>query len=366
MLHVPRRTAALAVVLVATLTACGSGSDDAETVATDPVTTAVDEVATTEPADEAADDTTPETSDAPPDTDTPVDTEPAPDTTSAAEPSGPRVIEHAYGTTEVPADPQRIVALSEEFLLADLLALGITPVASSSNESESFGGIDPALTEGIEIMTSATFNIERLAAFRPDLIIAYPIYIELVGYAELAAVAPTVAIGDDDSDWRERLEVTAEVLGVEELGAERIAAFEERHAAAREVLEGRRLSVASIFDPTFIRAYTDERTFLVQVMVDAGVELVPEAASVDGVDAAGRIQLSLEQLGLLQGDILVLLQRIGLEDAGVAEIAASPLWQTLRAVENDAVITLDRLGYPGAEGAASFATDLAEAVAALS
>jgi ABC-type Fe3+-hydroxamate transport system substrate-binding protein len=44
-----------------------------------------------------------------------------------------RTIEHTFGTTEIPAAPQRVIALGEEGLLADLLDAGITPLASIVN-----------------------------------------------------------------------------------------------------------------------------------------------------------------------------------------------------------------------------------------
>lgn len=358
------RTSGIATVLMIALAACGSGgAEETSTAQIAASTTATPVTGPTLVESMAAEPGEPESTATEPSAIEPVETELP--TTDPATAIGPRMIEHQYGTTEVPADPERIVALSEEFLLADLLALGITPVASSSNSADGFGGIDPALTASIEITTTATFNIEQVAAFRPDLILAYPIYIELVGYDTLNAVAPTVAIGDDDSDWRERLQLTAKVLGVDKLGAESIDEFQAQHDAAREVLDGVRMSAVSIFDRSFIRAYTDGGTFLTRVMADAGVEFVPAAADIDGVDGVGRVQLSLEQLGRMQGDMLLLLQRPGLEDAGVADVADSPVWPTLPAVQDDAVITLDRLGYPGAAGAAAFAADLAAAVAAL-
>jgi iron complex transport system substrate-binding protein len=353
-----RRIGAFATTFaLCALAACGSGSDsttgntDVPAASEAPAAPISEAPAETVPVDIVPAETEPEV------------TVPEDDATA---PSGPRIIEHAYGSTEVPASPERIVALSEEFLLADLVALGVTPVASSSNDASGFGGIGPALTEGIEILTSASFNIEQLAAFRPDMIVAYPVYIELVGYDALNAVAPTVAIGEDGSDWRERLQLTADVLGVEELGAARIAEYQAAHDAAGDVLGGVPMSATSIFDPSFIRADTDGGTFLVDVMVDAGVELVPAAADIDGVDAVGRVQLSLEQLEVLQGDVLLLLQRLGVEDEGAAAVTESPLWATLPAVQGNAVITLDRLAYPGAAGAASFVTELAAAVSALS
>lgn len=346
------RLAATVACSLVVVSACG-GSDDATT--TDGATiVSTSDAPTTTSAPQATSATTTTATD---------DTDDTGATTTAAS-DGPRVVEHQFGTTEVPADPQRIVALSEEFLLADLLALGVTPIASTSNDPNSFGGIDPAATEGIENIASASFNVEQLAALRPDLLLAYPDYIELVGYDTLSAIAPTVAIGDGDSDWRDRFILTAEVLGLGEPADSRIAEIEAELDDAREVLDGVTVSALSISPGPFLRAYTDDRTVLTQIMSEVGMRFVPDGGD---ADSNGRIEISLERLGELSGELLLLLQTTVIEgeDAAVAQVEASPLWPTLPAVSSGAVVTLDRLGYPGADGAGRFATDLADAVRAL-
>lgn len=338
-----RVTLGLATAALMALAACGSGDEEATPTTEQAVTatTARTTATTAAPFDSSGptSDTTPDTA------------------------AGPRSVEHAFGTTEVPASPQRVVALSEEFLLADLLAIGIAPVASTSNDPSGFAGIDPAATADIELLASAEFNLERLAALRPDLLVAYPSYIELVGYDTLSAVAPTVAIGDDDSDWRERFELTADVFGLGDVATDRIATIEADLDTARTALDGVRMSALSVSPGPFIRAYTDDRTILTELMVDElGIELVPGPGAT-GTDGNGRIELSLEELGVLQGDVVVLLQATIVEgqDIALATVVESPLWATLPGVRADRVVTLDQLAYPGAAGAAVFATDLATA-----
>jgi iron complex transport system substrate-binding protein len=325
----------LPAVLVAVMAACSSASDDT-------VSAPVESSATSGPPPVATASATPEPTTPP---------------TSA----GPKVIEHVYGTTEVPADPQRIVALSEEFLLADLLAFGVSPIASNSNDTSGFLGLDPAATEGIEVIPSAEFNLEALAALRPDLILAYPDYIDLVGYDLLDAVAPTVAIGTSESDWRDQLRKTAAVFGLENDAEARIAAIDAELDDVRSVLDGQEMSVASVAPGPFIRAFTDERTQLTEIMAELGVVFVPGGGDTDD---NGRIEVSLEQLGVLSAPVLVLLQSSFVEgvDQALADVEASPLWATLPAVQDGTVVELDQLSYFGADGVAAFARDLASGV----
>jgi iron complex transport system substrate-binding protein len=273
--------------------------------------------------------------------------------------------EAAPSTTTAVELPERIVALSEEFLLADLLALGVRPIASTSNADDGFVGLDAALTAGIEVIPTGEFNLERLAALQPDLIIAYPDYLDLVDRSTIEAIAPVAAIGDADSDWRERLQGTADALGIPTVAADVIAQIEDDLAAAQATLDGRVVSVASITPGPLVRAFTDERSTLTQIMAELGLVFRPDPTSVPGTDDNGRAELSLEQLGILDGDAIVLLQATFIEgiDEAVAQVEASPLWSSLPAVQADRVVVIDQLAYPGATGVGRFATDLAAALA---
>src|SRR5689334_10976994 len=99
-------------------------------------------------------------------------------TTAGAEASAfPVTIEHKYGTTEITAEPRRIVTagLVEQDAL---LALGITPVATTEWFGEQPGAIwpwaQPKLTgETPEVLKDADgIQFEKIAALKPDLILA--------------------------------------------------------------------------------------------------------------------------------------------------------------------------------------------------
>jgi ABC-type Fe3+-hydroxamate transport system substrate-binding protein len=136
-----------------------------------------------------------------------------------------------------------------------------------------------------------------------------------------------------------------------------------RLASAGDALNGIRLSTVSISPGPTVRAYTDGRTTLTEILAELGVEFRPGPA-VGGTDDNGRVTLSLEQLSVLDGDALLLLQSdvVPGEADALAEAQASPLWAALPAVAAGAVITLDRLSYPGAQGAARFTDDLTAAL----
>src|SRR5262245_5594024 len=96
-------------------------------------------------------------------------------TTEATGDGGCREIEHEGGTTCVPADPQRIVALDSLTVLPTLIELdapvvGALSVYSAGDPFPDY--LDPVDVEGIEVVGDLqTPNVEAILAAEPDLII---------------------------------------------------------------------------------------------------------------------------------------------------------------------------------------------------
>lgn len=111
-----------------------------------------------------------------------------------------RTVEHGLGTSEVPAEASRIVAIGAE--VAEVgLALGIEPVAT-----DSFAATYPYLELGSvkTIGELDALNLEAIAAVEPDLIISLDTIIEGT-YEELSQIAPTVAVslGETTAQWQD-------------------------------------------------------------------------------------------------------------------------------------------------------------------
>lgn len=90
-----------------------------------------------------------------------------------ADGAGPRLVEHVMGTTEVPADPERVVVLDTPHL-DTALSLGVTPVGSvQSDVAEGLPAYLGGRTEGIEIVgTIEEPDLEAISALDPDLILS--------------------------------------------------------------------------------------------------------------------------------------------------------------------------------------------------
>ncbi|GAB3597564.1 ABC transporter substrate-binding protein [Microbacterium tumbae] len=135
-------------------------------------------------------------------------------------------IEHARGTTEVPAEPQRVVAL-EPLELDTAVALGITPVGAAV--ASNVAGIPAYLdASGVEpVGTVPEPDLEAIAALKPDLILGTEArHSEL--YDQLNSIAPTVFIATQADPWRDNAALIGQALGREDEVAELLGAVDDR------------------------------------------------------------------------------------------------------------------------------------------
>ena len=113
----------------------------------------------------------------------------------------PVTVEHAFGSTVVPADPQRVVTvgLTEH---DTVLALGIVPVgvtewygdrpsATWPWAHEALGGAEPTVLSATD-----GFEFEKIASLRPDLIVGTNAGMTRADYDTLSVIAPTIAHAD--------------------------------------------------------------------------------------------------------------------------------------------------------------------------
>lgn len=266
----------------------------------------------------------------------------------------------------VEVDDRRVVVLSEEFMLADVLELGVRPIASTASVPEiGFQGLDDYDTEGIEVLPMTTLSLEHLASLQPDVLIALQFWVDQVGEDALDGMGEVVIVPDGMS-IPDRLTFLGDELGHPDEAAAVVADLEaatERAAAA--VPDDCRVSLAAIYPGPAPAAFVAGPWDLPTAVLSTGCALDPDASTM-APDENGRVYLSTEQLTALDAPTLLLLQSTEVEgeEAAIEEIEATPLWAQLPAVQADRVLTFDRLGYPGASGQIRFLDALAEQLAA--
>ncbi|MEM8707234.1 MAG: ABC transporter substrate-binding protein [Actinomycetota bacterium] len=288
---------------------------------------------------------------------------------SASEPSESATAGEPDGIVidDSPLDFGRVVALGEDVLLANLLAMGVTPVFSTTNGSEGFVGIDRD-TSGIEFAQSFNINPEELSALDADLLITGQSFVDLANAGDIIDGLADEVIILQESGWRERVTEVAEALGVPERAAALLAAYDAAVADAQGALDPDLVvSVASVYDFAFA-AWVDAPAAVPATLQDLGVTVSPGGGELAN-ESFGRVRpLSDEQLPVLDGDILLLLQNFELESEAQALAAAEeqPLWQSIPAVAAGNVAQLDRIGYQGVEGRIRLIEDIIAVIEGLS
>lgn len=258
-------------------------------------------------------------------------------TSEAAEPTEPttRTVEHFRGTTEVPADPQRVVVL-DLGELDSAVALGVKPVgAVKAPVEDGLLSYLSAQSEGIELVGEiGEPNLEQIAALQPDLILGSDIRVKDF-YDELSAIAPTVFTETVGVTWKENFEVHAEALGREDLAASLMEAYEQRvEEVGAAVADDRTVSVVR-FVPGEIRLYAQD-SFIGTVLQDAGIAR-PAAQDVPEFS----VTASAEQIGLADGDVVFVGTYGDPAETDGPAVLAGPLWLRLPAVAAGQVHEVD-------------------------
>ncbi|GAA4142651.1 iron-siderophore ABC transporter substrate-binding protein [Actinomadura keratinilytica] len=239
---------------------------------------------------------------------------------SASGQGAPVRIQHKYGTTEVPASPKRVVTVGWTDQDA-VLALGVKPVGVVEFtglglsvdkypwSADRWGGTAPTVVGQREEL-----KMEKIAALRPDLILALYTGIKKEQYDQLSKIAPTVAQSAQYDDyampWKESTLVTGRALGKEAEARKLIAAVDQRFAQARQQnpqLVGKTFAVADPFKPGQYAVFGPGDA-KVEFMKGLGM-VVPDAIA----KAAGKEQAAVigsERADLLDTDRLVFLTSV--------------------------------------------------------
>lgn len=227
----------------------------------------------------------------------------------------PISINHAFGTTIIPARPQRIVTLGWGGEDA-LLALGITPVAMP-RYGQFPDGVLPWVREAIgqarpALVSQGLIDYEALLLLKPDLILAVRTNINAQAWHRLQRIAPTVAFrsGPLQADWKEITELAGAANGVSEQARDLIYATEQHLrdlSDAYPIIRGRSFVFGDYFPGSNALGFylpTDGR---VVSLLDLGLAVAPGVADI-AASTSERIgtSISLELLDVMETDLLIL------------------------------------------------------------
>ncbi|MCZ2814888.1 iron-siderophore ABC transporter substrate-binding protein [Modestobacter sp. VKM Ac-2984] len=266
----------------------------------------------------------------------------------------PITVEHAFGTTTIDSEPERVATVNWANHEVPL-ALGVTPVGmAAANFGDDDGdGMLPWVSERLEELGGETpvlfdetdgIDFEAVADTDPDVILAAYSGLTQEDYDTLSEIAPVVAYPEAPwaTPWREMIEVNAAGMGMAEEGEELIADIEQDIAdtvAEHPELEGKStmfLTHVDTSDLSEVSYYTpfDTRSAFFE---DLGLSTPSSvaAASTDSEQFSGTV--SAEQVDVFDDvDIIVTYGGQELVDA----LNADPLLSQIPAVANGAIVLL--------------------------
>jgi iron complex transport system substrate-binding protein len=270
----------------------------------------------------------------------------APTTATPAAPAAagfPVTIEHALGTTTIPAPPTRIVALSfEEDVLSQV---GVAVVGRTDNFYApgtlypwQEGEVDAAV---VPLGGPDGLDLEKVAALAPDLILATNYYELENVYEGLSAIAPTVAYrtGWGEATWQDTSRVIGSAVGKEAEVERRIGEVDRSVAAlAAELpgLAGKTFSAVFYHDAGQFSVDTNPEGHTAKLLGQLGMVMSPRIVA----EVQNRA-LGAERIGLIDADLV----RLGYaSDQLRAQLTASPLYQAVPAIRDGRVFESDVFG----------------------
>ena len=189
----------------------------------------------------------------------------------------PVTIKHKYGSTTIESKPERVVVagLREQDAL---LAMGVVPVATTDWFGDHPGSVFPWAEDElgdakvpVVLTQDDGVQIEKIAAQRPDLIIAVYSGMTKKEYEALSKFAPVVAQPkgkvDYGSSWQEETLMTGEAIGQGARAQELVDETEKLIADTAEKhpdFKGKSAAIITDYEGIFVYGPQDVRTTMLE------------------------------------------------------------------------------------------------------
>lgn len=262
----------------------------------------------------------------------------------------PVTLEHALGTAEITAKPQRIVTLGQGSA-ETAIALGIIPVGieeypwGADPETGYLPWIHDAVTEAggelpEQFTGAAELDVEAILALEPDLILAPWSGLTQEQFDVLADMAPTVAYAEQPwvITWEEQITTIGKALGEDEAAAGLIdeihATFEE---SAQPAYADHTFSFIYNSGPGTLGVfYQDEQRVAMVSALGLTVDPVNQELGEWDVPGTDSAMIGLENADQLAGSDLIF--TFYSDEANRAETEAQELYAAIPAVASGAIV----------------------------
>lgn len=244
-------------------------------------------------------------------------------------------------TVEIPVYPERIVTVN---MVAELVALGITPVGGADGWLQYMDDDQKKGIESIGAGAAGTLNLEKIAELDPDLIITPNI--ERVTSPEVLAslekIAPTV-VGPWYGNALENLQIMGELTGRTQEAQDwqdkfKIHLDEVKESLSGMVQAGETAMVIQFYQKSM---YTYPSSTFPVIYEYLDLDVPSGAISNLQTDASQQtFQLSLEILPEYDPDYIFITKLSDADEAFIAETTNNSVWKQLSAVKNGRVYEL--------------------------
>lgn len=244
-----------------------------------------------------------------------------------------RVIQHDFGETCVPLNPERIIALDPDTNLAPLIALGIKPVGYATHNFEGeevlFGASPNDVTGAASVGNVDQPSIEKIVMLKPDVILAT----KHSSYQLLSQIAPTVPVPFPDLEkpenkafFKENIRFVAKIFEREEKAEQVLSQYQNRVEDLKNRLKNRseKFEISIIF-------YTQGLVYAPARGYDAAVDILVNLGVPYKIPLPNR-KISIETIDEYDSDILFI---INLERKTLSFFLKHPIFSQLKAVKTN-------------------------------
>lgn len=251
-----------------------------------------------------------------------------------------RTVEHAMGSTKITGTPTKVVTLFQGATDA-ALQLGVKPVGAVESwiEQPWYHYIRDKMDGVTNLGSENQPNLEEITALNPDVIIASKTRHEKI-YDQLSAIAPTV-MTDEVHLWKETLSITAAALNKQDKEQEFLKEWDKKVAEFKSEMGDQLNNIeVSVIDFRADHVRIVHTGFAALVLDELGIPRPDNQKS----ESWGVKLTTKENIPQMDADIIFDQTSLDRDD-GRLDIRASwmehPLWQNLRAVQNNKVFEVD-------------------------
>ncbi len=255
----------------------------------------------------------------------------------------PRTVGHFGGSTDIPAEPKKVVVIATGQLDA-ALTLGVIPTGAAYGDGAdlvpdyigfSFPQYADQLTQLVDVGNRQEVDIEAIAAIQPDLILANETGSGDI-YPTLSAIAPTVLTEGTGVNWKQDFLLLADALGRTEQAQGFLDTFTNDAAALGDSVAGSTPTVS------FVRFTADRArvfgvaSFAGYIAWDAGLAR-PESQQFEKTSQ----DFSEEEIQLANADWVFVSSQDAEADSSAASYTTNPLWTGMSAATQNRIVRVD-------------------------